>query len=117
MAKNIQKRVLTVIVKHKNHSSIFIIREVFQKIPYFSFRCVDTDEILKEILNLDASKACQDSDIPSRIIKENVAIFTDFLHCSFSNLIHQSEFPSILKLAISLLSLKKVTEIMRKTIG
>ena len=115
MAKNIQKRVLTVIVKHKNHSSIFIIREVFQKI--FSFRCVDTDEILKEILNLDASKACQDSDIPSRIIKENVDIFTDFLHCSFSNLIHQSEFPSILKLAISLLSLKKVTEIMRKTIG
>ena len=31
--------------------------------PEFSFKGVDKDGILKEILNLDASKACQDSDI------------------------------------------------------
>ena len=62
--------------------------------------CVDKNEILKEILNSDASKTCQDSDIPSsRIIKENPDIFTDFLHFSFNNSIYQSEFPSILKLA------------------
>ena len=60
--------------------------------------CVDKDEILKEILNLDLSKACQDSDIPSGIIKKNADIFTDFLHSSFNNSIHQSELPSILKL-------------------
>ena len=52
-------------------------------------RCVDKNEILKEILNLDASKTCQDSDIPSsRIIKENPDIFTDFLHFSFNNSIY-----------------------------
>ena len=45
------------------------------------------------------SKACQDSDIPSGIIKENADIFTDILHSSFNNSIYQSEFPSILKLA------------------
>ena len=39
-----------------------IIGEVCKKNPQFSFRCVDKDEILKEIL--DASKAYQDSDIP-----------------------------------------------------
>ena len=49
--------------------------------------------------NLDASKAWQDSDIPSRIIKENADIFIEFLHSSFNNLTYQSEFPPILKLA------------------
>ena len=70
-----------------------------QKDPQFLFRCVDKDEILKEILNLDASKACQDLDIPSRTIKESADIFIDILHSSFNNSIYQSEFPSIVKLA------------------
>ena len=99
MAGNIQEPVLKAIVKYRNHTSILTIGEVCKKNPQFSFRCVDKDEILKEILNLDASKACQDSDIPSRIIKENADIFTDILHSSFNSLIYQSEFPTILKLA------------------
>ena len=70
-----------------------------QKNPQFSFRCVDKSEILKEILSLDASKACQDSDIPWRIIKKNADIFTDFLHSSFNNSIYQFEFLLVLKLA------------------
>ena len=98
MAENIQEPVLKAIVKYRNHTSILTIGEVCKKNPEFSFRCVDKDEILKEILNLDASKACQDSDIPSRIIKENADIFTDILHSSFNNSIYQSEFPSILQL-------------------
>ena len=67
--------------------------------PQIYFRCINKDESLKEILNLDILKACQDSDIPSRIIKENADIFTDILHPSFNNSIYQSEFPLILKLA------------------
>ena len=67
--------------------------------PQFSFRCVDKNATLKGILNLDASKACQDSDVPSRIINENADFFTDSLHSSFNNSIYQAEFPSILKLA------------------
>ena len=69
MAENIQEPVLEAIVKYRNHPNILTIGEVCKINPQFSFRCVDKDEILKEILNLDASKACQDSDIPSRIIK------------------------------------------------
>ena len=99
MAENIQESVLKAIVKYRNHPGILTTGEVFKKISPFSFKCVDKDEILKEILNLDASKACQDSDIPSRNIKENADIFTDILHFSFNNSIYQSEFPSILKLA------------------
>ena len=36
--------------------------------------------------------------IPSKIIKENTDIFTDYLYSSFNNSIYQSEFLSILKL-------------------
>ena len=67
--------------------------------PGFSFSCVNREEILKEILNLDVSKACQDTDIPSKIIKENADIFTDFLLSSFNNIVSNSVFPSALKLA------------------
>ena len=93
MAENIQESVLKAIVKYRNHPSILTIKKIFKKNPQFSFRCVDKDEILKEILN------CQDSDIPSGIITENADIFTDFLYFSFNNSTFQSEFQSILKLA------------------
>ena len=85
LIENIQELVLKVIEKYRIHPSILTIRGVRKKNPRISFRCVDTGEILKETLNLDASKACQDLDIPSRIIKENADIFTDFLHSSFNN--------------------------------
>ena len=78
-----------------------------QKEPQFSFRFVDKDEFLKEILNSDVSKACQDSDIPSRIIKQNADVFTDILPSSFNNLIYQSQFAPIFKLVNISLAFKK----------
>ena len=78
-----------------------------QKEPQFSFRCVDKDEILKEVLNSDVSKAFQDSDIPSRIIKQNADVFTDILPSSFNNLIYQSQFAPIFKLVNISLAFKK----------
>ena len=64
-----------------------------QKEPPFLFWVCWKD--VEEILNLDPSKACQDTDIdiPSRILKENADIFTDILHYNFNNSIYQSEFP------------------------
>ena len=78
-----------------------------QKEPQFSFRFVDKDEFLKEILNSDVSKAYQDSDIPSRIIKQNADVFTDILPSSFNNLIYQSQFALIFKLVNISLAFKK----------
>ena len=60
LTKKIQEPVLKVIVKYRNHPSILTIGQVCKKNPQFSSRCVDKDKILKEILNLDASKAYQD---------------------------------------------------------
>ena len=48
---------------------------------------------------MDASKACQDTDVPTKILKENADIFADFLHANFNEFVKKSEFPSVLKQA------------------
>ena len=54
---------------------------------------------MKEIKNLPTSKGTQDSDIPTKIIKDNSDIFADFILSSFNTCIANSEFPSSLKIA------------------
>ena len=64
-------------------------------------------EILNETVNLDASKSCQDADVPMKIIKENADIFADFIHPAINTTINKNEFPSFLKLADVILVFKK----------
>ena len=65
----------TIIVKYRNHPSIkAILNELF------SFDIVDREKILKGISSLDHTKACQESDIPTKIIKENADTFSEVLH-------------------------------------
>ena len=64
-------------------------------------------------MNLDVSKACQDTDIPSKIIKENTDIFASSLHSSFNTSVTNSEFPSILKQADITSVFKKGEDILR----
>ena len=59
---------------------------------------ISKPEIEKEILNLGSSKACQDSDIPTKIIKSNSDIFTDVLYSEFSKSLETSAFPPSMKL-------------------
>ena len=63
----------------------------------FSFWKINREEILSEILKLETSKACQDTDIPTKIIKENADIFAGILLASFSNSVEESNFPAFLK--------------------
>ena len=66
----------------------------------FSFSEATRDEILKEILSLGTTKACQDTDIPTKILKENADIFSDFLFAYYNaSVVKSSKFPSILTLA------------------
>ena len=55
------------------------------------------NKILAEIQNLDNEKACQKSNIPVKIIKDNMDIFSDFVFHDFSNSIFDATFPSELK--------------------
>ena len=50
-------------------------------------------------MNLDSSKAFQDSDIPTKVIKSNSNIFTDALYSEFNRSLETSVFPSSMKLA------------------
>ena len=99
LANNIRDPVLKCIVKYRNHPSILAIGEVYNKnrrLP-FSFSKIHRDEILSDILKLETSKACQDTDIPTKIVKENAEIFSNVLVSSFNDSIEKSNFPSILK--------------------
>ena len=63
----------------------------------FSFKFVDRKKIFNESQKLKSKKACQGSDIPVKIIKENMNIITDFIYSNFNNLFFSSYFPSSLK--------------------
>ena len=49
------------------------------------------------MLKLYVNKASQSSDIPKKVLKENIDIFSIFLCNSFSNSTKLSTFPEILK--------------------
>ena len=107
---NVSDPILKVILKYRNHSSILTIGEVCKnkskKQPLFSFSRATIGEILKEILSLDTTKACQDTYEPTKILKENAdifsnaEIFSNFLFaCYNGSVVKSSKFPSISTLA------------------
>ena len=83
--ENVADPIIKLILKYRDHPSILAIGEVCKEKSdsSFLFTGIDKEEILKEILNLDASKACQDTDVPTRVFKENLDIFADLLHPEF----------------------------------
>ena len=83
----------------KEKHSLKKTRKRKKKHAAFSFSEVAKEEILRDILNLDVSKACQNKDIPSKNIKENADTFASFLHSSFNTSVTNLEFPSVLKQA------------------
>ena len=95
LANNIRDPVLKCIVKYRNHPSILAIGEVFQRPLFFSK--IQRDEVLSDILKLETSRASQDTDIPTKIVKENADIFVIVLVSNFNYPIEKSNFPSILK--------------------
>ena len=95
----IRDPVLKAILKYKDHPSIKAIERVPKSKVLFNFSSVEKKEIFQETVCLDASKACQDTDVPTKIIKDNADIFTDFIHPSINASINNGDFPSFLKLA------------------
>ena len=59
-------------------------------------------------MSLDTTKACQDIDISTKILKENAYIFSDFLLAYYNaSAVKSSKFPSIFTLADIILVFKK----------
>ena len=82
----------------------------------FSFNFETKNKILPEIHNLDKKKACQESDIPVKIIKDSIEIFLEFILHNFINSIFDATFPSELKKADVIPIFKKKDRHKLKTI-
>ena len=63
----------------------------------FSFSFVTKKTILNELRKLNPKKACKESDIPVKIIKENLDIVSNFVYNDFINYLLSSNVPSYLK--------------------
>ena len=60
---------------------------------------VEYDNILKKVKKLNTSKASQQSDIPTKILRENDEFFARFFHENFKLSIDVDIFPSDLQIA------------------
>ena len=66
--------------KYKNHQSVRLIKENYRNTKNtFHFENVSAREIEKELKNLLSPKAAQDSDIATKVIKDNIDFFTPVL--------------------------------------
>ena len=99
ISNDINDPVLKSILEYKDRPSIKAIGKISKLNSLSKFSNVEKREILNEIVNLDASKSCQDTDVPTKIIKESADIFADFFHPAINTTINKKEFPSLLKLA------------------
>ena len=104
--EHIEDPILSIIERYKNHPSIVAIKEKNLN-KQFSFEYIPKSDVKREILNLDVSKASQDSDILTKIIKINADIFAEVFYNVFNRSLQVSEFPSGMKLA-------KVTPVHKK---
>ena len=96
---NVRDPTLKAILKYRKHSSILVIKRRIESDPVFTFNYITKEDVIKEIKNLNASKASQEDDIPTKIIKEDSDIFSNFIYQGFNNMIDVCTFPASLKLA------------------
>ena len=64
--------------KFRSHSSIVMIKSKRTTDQCFCFALVTYDDILKKTNNLDNAKASQQSDIPTKILKQKSDYFTGY---------------------------------------
>ena len=83
--QNVKDPTLKAILKYEKHPSILAIRTKCNRNGAFSFREVSFKEIETGIRLLKLKKASQYSDIPAKIIKENLDIFSNFICESINN--------------------------------
>ena len=89
--------VLRAIEQYKKHPSIIAIKNQNMD-RQFPFQGITDSEINQEILNLDSSEACQESDLSMKIIKANSDIFTEVTQKELNKGLEVGNFPCTMKL-------------------
>ena len=97
MVNNVKDPTLRAILKYKDHPSILAIQNKCKNGIKFAFEEMDLASIEKESHNLKIDKASPSLDIQTKIIKENVDIFVEFLWKSINSSNKSFTFPSCLK--------------------
>ena len=87
--------------KYKNHPSINAITKRIKNLSNFtfSFMFISHDDVVKELNKLKSKKASQKTNIPVKIVKENVDIMSHFQYHNFNNSLACSTFPTGMKYA------------------
>ena len=93
---------------HRAHPNIIVIKENCTSRSDFNFSFVEKVDIPKEIKMLQSNNATQNTDIPTKSIKDSADIFAEFILIRFTKCIEQSVFQSKLKLA-------NITPVHKKT--
>ena len=110
-------QVTNAVNKFKNHSNIIMIKNKKKSDQSFSFGPITYDDVLKIKNTLDTAKASQQSDIPTKILKQNSDDFAEYFYENINQCISKSIFPSDLKLADVPQSIKRSRKILKITIG
>ena len=87
------------IAKYGNQPGIIAITEKMEKLgnPTFGFDFTSYEETVKEVNNIKIRKVSQKTDIPVKIIKENIDIVSYFLYHNFNNSLSCSTFTTAMK--------------------
>ena len=70
-------------------------RENIDTTNNFPFGLINPECISKIKNNLDTSKATQQGDIPTRIIKDNKDLFSHFISASFNNAVNKDQLKQV----------------------
>ena len=98
-AENIADPVLKALEKYKNHPSIRIITGKYRTNSVFTLNQVLLEEIQKKLIKkLKPSKASQSSDIPTKIIRQNLGLFAPIVHQEMNQSLDLNKLPSAIKL-------------------
>ena len=87
------------ILTYKDHPGIQSINSKHINTAKFSFKEITEEEVSNEILSLHSAKASQKSDIPTKILKVNVDIYSFYLQIILNNCLKNSIFPEEMKTA------------------
>ena len=89
-----------IIENFKNHESIKRIKLAnFHHRQTFNFRYVSVKEVKKELMNLSSKKVTRKGDIPAKILKDSLSVYTKELTTIINNCLKDGLFPNELKLA------------------
>ena len=112
----IQDPVIAAIEKYKRHPSILKIKKHIRVESYFDFKHIDNKKKAEVLKDLNAKNVKQENNIPIKLIKENIELFSSVLSRMFNFYIDKASFPNSLKQADINPVHKKMTQMIKTTI-